>query len=312
MPRYRNHLPQLDDRLFLTDGGIETSIIFHQGIDLPYFAAFDLLGHGRGEKILSDYYLPYLDIAARHRSGFILESATWRANPDWAARLGYSLDALDAANRRAIDMLVALRDAHQAETGPVVISGCLGPRGDGYDPGQIMTHDDARRYHAVQIQSFAETEADMVAAITMTNVSEALGIALAARDHRMPVAISFTLETDGKLPTGQPLGEAIAAVDLASNHYPAYYMINCAHPTHFDGLFAHSAQWQTRVRGLRGNASRLSHAELDAADDLDEGNPEELGGQYAALRRALPSLNVLGGCCGTDHRHVSEIARAVA
>ena len=146
----------------------------------------------------------------------------------------------------------------------------------------------------------------------MNYAEEASGIARAAREAGMPVALSFTVETDGRLPTGQPLNEAIAQVDSETGAYPAYYMINCAHPTHFDTVLAPESEWINRIGGLRANASRMSHAELDEAEELDAGDPVELGQEYADLKRHLPNLTVLGGCCGTDHRHIEQIGLACA
>ena len=309
MAKYRTRLPQLDDRVFLTDGGLETTLIFHEGIELPHFAAFDLLKDQRGRQTLHDYYARYAAIARRKGVGFIFESATWRANPDWAAKLGLADAQLAQVNRDAIAMLVPLRDAFETKDSPMVISGCIGPRGDGYKADAMMSAEQAEAYHAVAIRTFAGTQADMVTAITMTYAEEAIGVARAATAAGMPVAISFTVETDGRLPSGQAIGEAIAAVDAATQNAPAYYMINCAHPSHFADALANNAPWLTRLRGIRANASKRSHAELDAAPDLDAGNPVELGEGYAALRARLGRrLNVLGGCCGTDHRHLEAIA----
>jgi S-methylmethionine-dependent homocysteine/selenocysteine methylase len=140
----------------------------------------------------------------------------------------------------------------------------------------------------------------------MTYVDEAIGVTRAAQDAVIPAAISFTVETDGDLPSGQALGEAIEEVDRATDSGPAYYMINCAHPTHFDSVLD-GGDWVGRIRGLRANASTCSHAELDEAEDLDDGDPQDLGARYGELRDRLPALNVVGGCCGTDHRHIGEI-----
>ena len=312
-PLYRNALPQLDGRLYLTDGGIETSLIFHQGIELTDFAAFDLLRRPGGEAALREYFRSYARLAARFKSGLILESATWRASADWGLRLGYSARDMEEVNRRAIAMLEPIRDELRETSTIAVISGCVGPRGDGYQPERLMSIDQARRYHRAQIDTFADTAADMVSAITMNYVQEAVGIAQAAREAQMPVAISFTVETDGRLPTGQPLKEAIEQVDDVTGAYPSYYMLNCAHPEHFDTVLNGSSGWTARIRGLRANASRKSHAELNDSTELDIGSPSELGQQYADLkRRRLPKLNVLGGCCGTDQRHVEHIAQACA
>ena len=310
MAKYRDRLPQLDGELFLTDGGIETTLIFHNGLDLPCFAAFTLLREVSGQETLKKYFEPYLDIAKSKGVGFVLESATWRASRDWAEKLGYSTEALAAANREAIEMLAELRGAWEADVRPIVVSACVGPRGDGYDPGTILTPDEAQAYHAEQIGTFAGTDADLVSAITMTNTQEAIGITRAAVAAGLPVVIGFTVETDGNLPTGQTLRDAIKAVDDATDGAPAYYMINCAHPTHFENTVAGDEAWLDRIGGLRANASALSHAELDEAEELDDGNPRELAEQYAHLRTHLRKANVLGGCCGTDHRHVEAICSA--
>lgn len=310
MNKYRNSLPQLGDELFLTDGGIETTLIFHEGLDLPDFAAFHLLITPEGEESLRKYFRTYADLAKRYRTGLVLESATWRSNPDWGARLNYTREELADANRKAIDMLEEIRSEYESEGTPIVISGCIGPRGDGYVADNIMSAREAEEYHREQIEVFAGSAADMVTAITMNYVGEAIGIAQAAKKTGMPVVLSFTVETDGNLPTGQTLKSAIEQVDEATESYPAYYMINCAHPTHFEHIVAEGGEWLDRVRGLRANASHRSHAELDEAPDLDEGNPIELATQYARLKNRISRLNVMGGCCGTDHRHVEQIAEA--
>jgi S-methylmethionine-dependent homocysteine/selenocysteine methylase len=306
---YRERLPQLDGGLFVTDGGIETSLIFHRGLELPLFAAFDLLKDDEGTEALRSYYRPYAELAREHGAGLVLESPTWRASPDWARQLGYSLEELDALNRKAIALMEELRAEHAGER-QVVISGCIGPQGDGYAPETTMTADEAEAYHAVQIGTFADTAADMVTAITMTYANEAIGVARAAAAAGLPSAISFTVETDGRLPSGQSLPEAIAEVDGTTASAPAYYMLNCAHPTHFESVLAYGAEWAARIGGLRTNASTKSHAELDEAEELDEGDPADLAARHAALQRLLPNVNVLGGCCGTDHRHVGAICSA--
>jgi S-methylmethionine-dependent homocysteine/selenocysteine methylase len=308
MARYRSALPQLGDDLFLTDGGIETTLIFHEGLELPDFAAFDLLRRPDGEAVLQKYFRGYAEIAKRFGVGLILESATWRTSRDWAERLGHTPQALAGLNRAAIRQLEGIRD--ECQTGQTVISGCLGPRGDGYSPGHVMTVEDTEAYHGEQAEIFADSAADLLTAITMNYVEEPIGISRAARRVGMPVVISFTVETDGRLPTGDTLQAAIERVDAATAAYPAYYMINCAHPTHFDQVLTAGAPWVRRIRGLRANASRQSHAELNESPELDIGNPVELGREYAALKRRLPQLNVMGGCCGTDHRHVEQIAEA--
>jgi S-methylmethionine-dependent homocysteine/selenocysteine methylase len=306
---YRERLPQLDGGVFLTDGGIETTLVFHHGLELPLFAAFDLLKDDEGTEQLRQYYAPYA-IAARDRGvGLVLESPTWRASPGWAAKLGYSDEELNALNRKAISLMEELRAEYQGPA-PIVISGCVGPEGDGYAPETMLTADEAERYHRVQIGTFADTAADVVTAITITYAEEATGVARAAAAAGLPVVISFTLETDGRLPSGQALGGAIAEVDDATDGAPAYYMINCAHPTHFESAVSGGEPWVQRVGGLRTNASTKSHAELDEAEELDEGDPTDLAARHVSLQALLPKVNVLGGCCGTDHRHVDAICDA--
>jgi homocysteine S-methyltransferase len=310
MSTYRNALPQLIGGLFLTDGGLETTLIFHDGLELPHFAAFPLLKDEAGTAALRRYFVRYAEIARANGTGFILESPTWRASSDWGEKLGYSDRALAAVNRQSIALMQELRAEFERPHTPFVVSGQVGPRGDGYDPGTAMSPDEAQAYHAGQIGVFAATEADMVTAITMTSAGEAVGVARAAQAAGMPAAISFTVETDGRLPTGQSLAEAIAEVDQSTGGAPAYYMINCAHPTHFEATLAGREAWLGRIRGLRANASKRSHAELNESPDLDDGDPVELGGQYRALVGRHSQIAVLGGCCGTDHRHIEQICAA--
>lgn len=314
---YRNSLPQLEGDFFLTDGGLETTLVFHHSIDLPEFAAFILLDKERriqqniDRNILYDYFSTYAVIAQKNKVGFILESVTWRANSDWAKKIGYSSEQLAEFNRQSIKILELLRANYKNESSKFVISGTIGPRGDGYDPGHIMGIEEAEKYHSTQIDIFRQTNADMISAMTINNSEEAIGITMAAQKARMPVVISFTVGTNGKLPTGQSLKNAIEMVDTATNNGPAYYGLNCAHPTHIDHRLTADGDWMNRVRALRANASMKSHEELDNSKKLDEGNPQELGRQYKALKEKFKKLNVFGGCCGTNHRHIEEICKSV-
>jgi len=310
MNSYRNHLPQLDANWFLTDGGLETTLIFDDGFELPDFAAFALLDTTAGQAALNRYFDSYVAIAKRDQVGIVLETPTWRASADWGARQGYSVEQLKQLNRHAVEFLREVRRRHQTDSTPVVISGCIGPRGDGYSAQERMTAEEARQYHALQASAFAEAGADLVTAITITYAAEAVGVANAAKDAGVPAVISFTVETDGTLPSGETLREAIEAVDSATGAYPAYFMINCAHPTHFASVLDAGTDWTKRIRGLRANASSLSHAELDESETLDTGHPAELAEQYRELRAAHPHLTVVGGCCGTNHQHVDAISRA--
>ncbi len=307
MHPYKTQLPQLGEATFLTDGGLETTLIFHQGMELPLFAAFDLLKSEEGKQVLKKYYLHYLHIARQYKTGFVLEAPTWRANQDWGAKLGYSSASLDLVNKRAIELMEELRKEHGEANLPIVISGCLGPRGDGYVPSNLMNAKEAQDYHTAQVKSFSETTADLVTAMTINYTAEAIGIVRAAQQYKMPVVISFTTETDGKLPNGETLQDAITQVDEVTDLYVAYYMINCAHPNHFKGVLQDGGQWLQRIKGIRANASMKSHAELDESDHLDAGDKQELARGYLTLKSLLPNLTVIGGCCGTDHTHLEKI-----
>ena len=304
-------LAELDaGRLFLADGGLETTLIFHRGIELPCFASFTLLADEAGRAALGAYYEPYLALAVRHRTGIVLDTPTWRASLDWGERLGYPPEALDDANRAAVALMHELRRGLPARV-PALVNGVVGPRGDGYVAGARMTADEARGYHARQLETFAAAGADTAAAVTLTYAEEAIGILTAARDAGLPLAISFTVETDGRLPSGQPLRDAVAQVDDATDAACAFFMVNCAHPTHFAHVLDDDGAWRERIRGVRANASRMSHAELDEAEQLDDGDPAELAKQYRMLRERLPRLTLVGGCCGTDDRHVAAICAAL-
>lgn len=304
-------LPQLGEETFLTDGGIETYLIFQRGLDLPEFAAFDLLKDEQGREELREYYRPFLSVAGERGIGFILESPTWRANRRWAEAIGYGPDELRAANRAAIELMEELRE-EAAGTSPVVISGCVGPHDDGYSPDLKLEAEAAQDYHSDQVGIFAGSAADQVTAITMTYADEAVGIARAANEIGIPAVISFTVETDGRLPSGQALGDAVSAVDDDPDTDVAYFMVNCAHPTHFEHVADPDAPWIERIRGVRANASTMSHAELDEATELDDGDPADFGSRHRELRERMPALNVFGGCCGTDVRHIRAIRESVA
>jgi homocysteine S-methyltransferase len=310
MSKYRHRLPQHLGGHFLTCGGMETTMIFHRGIELPHFASFVLLGSLEGRRVLQSYYEPYFAIARKHDVGFVLDSPTWRANSDWGAKLGYDEDALRDINIASIEFLEDIRQRWETKTMPCVINGAIGPRGDGYQASR-MNESDAEEYHRPQIAAFAKTRADMVTAYTIVNVAEAIGIARAAKGYKLPCAISFTVETDGQLTGGGSLRDAIETTDRATQSYPEYYLINCAHPTHFDKiLVVDKGAWVSRIHGIRANASTRSHAELDESENLDSGDPDDLAKRYRLLQQAMPMLHIFGGCCGTDHRHVEAIGMA--
>jgi len=310
MAKYRNNLPQIDGSLFLTDGGLETVLCFDRDIDLPEFCAFPLIDTDAGRREIMDYMRKHAEIAVNGGTGFVMETPTWRASSGWADKIGFPKERLGEINRRAVSMMADLRDEFETADSKFVISGNIGPQGDGYNPEKLLTVEEAIGYHSEQINTFAGAGADLVTALTMTHVEEAIGITLAAQAAEIPVVISFTTETDGKLPSGQALGDALKTVDEKTDNGPVYFMLNCAHTTHFDDALKNGEEWVTRIRGIRANASSKSHEELDNSEVLDDGNPEEFGAQYREIREFMPQVTVLGGCCGTDHRHVEAVYTA--
>ena len=309
MDQRKTGLPQLGGQMFITDGGVETHMIFNEGEDLPHFTVFALLDSERGRQKMADYYRGYIPIAQASGQGFLFDTTTWRANRDWGALIGYDADMLDAVNRASIGFCRELATEFEAAGVPTVISGAIGPRRDAWQHDAGMSIEEAEAYHRPQVESFAEAGADLVTAYTLTNTPEAIGIANVARASGIPVVLSFTLETDGNLPGGKPLGRAIGEVDAATDTYPAYFMINCVHPIHFAATIRHAGHWVDRIGGLRVNASMKSHAELDESEELDIGDWRDLAQRYGRLLPMLPNIRVIGGCCGTDHRHIGAICQ---
>lgn len=303
-------LPRPGGAVFLTDGGLETSLIFHDGVDLPLFAAFPLLLNAYGRQQLTDYFAPFVETALARHAGFIIDTPTWRANRDWGEKLGFDADALAEINREAVAWAKSLRRELGQGSDRIVVNGVGGPRGDGYRPTALMDRDGAEHYHHAQIEAFHAAGADMVSGMTINYVDEACGIARAAAAYGLPCVISFTVETDGNLASGASLRAAIETVDDDTDGAPIYYMINCAHPTHFATSLGNDEAWMQRLGGVRANASAKSHAELDEASELDPGDPDDLGRRYGELRRQFGQISVLGGCCGTDRRHIAAICEA--
>jgi homocysteine S-methyltransferase len=295
-------LPQLDGQVVLTDGGVETTLIFVEGFDLPEFASFPLVEREDGREALRRYFVAHLEVARRHGVDFLLEAPTWRANTTWGAKLGYSEAGLAEANRRAVAFVEELAGEQ------IVLGAQLGPQGDAYSSA-AETADWYADLHRAQLRVLAGAGVELVSALTIPSVEEGIGVVRAAAEERVPVSLSFTVETDGRLPTGQPLGEALDQVDAETRGAAAYFMVNCAHPTHIAHGLEGGGPWE-RVLGIRANASSKSHAELDEAEELDAGDPVQLAADYVALRERLPALTLLGGCCGTDQRHLAAIADA--
>jgi homocysteine S-methyltransferase len=298
-------LPPNRSRTFVTDGGIETDLIYRRGIDLTDFAAFPLLDSREGVEALRQYYDDYVAIAKASENGLMLESPTWRANPDWGSRLGYSAQDLMRVNRLAIAMMSDIRNQHLDEIPDILVSGTVGPRYDGYSPHLSLEPEVAAEYHHPQLAAFASAGADLATAYTITHVGEAVGIVRAARGLGLPVAVSFTVETDGRLPSGVTLARAIGDVDASAA--PDYFLVNCAHPSHIERALSEAGDWRSRIAGTRANASTAGHVELDEGTQLDDGDPAEFALAQQKLNARLPHLSILGGCCGTDARHIAAL-----
>lgn len=308
MARYRTDLPQIAGGFFLAYTGMETDLLFAKGLDLPGFASYPLLETEDGREMLKAYFEDLIEVGKRNKTGVILESPTWVANRDRGAEIGYAPERLIELNKQAIELVSTVRT--KSGDLPTVLSANIGPRDDAYAPSDRMTAEQAEAYHSEQVSALADTDVDFVSGYTVAYPEEAIGMVRAAKRFDLPVIISYTVETDGRLPTGSKLSEAITEVDAATDSYASYFMINCAHPDHFAGILS-DEPWMKRLRGIIANASRCSHAELNEADQLDDGDPVELGQQLAEICRRFPLINIVGGCCGTDTRHLTQIARLV-
>lgn len=290
------------DKPWIADAGLETVMIFLEGLDLPHFASFFLLDTHDGRAALTRYFDKFLPLAREGKTGLVLDTATWRANMGWAETMGLDAAAIREANLRAVAFARDYRTQSETEGLPILINGVVGPLGDGYVVGTALTAAEAEELHEFQIAVLAEAGVDLISAVTMTYPALAIGASRAAARHGLPHVVSFTVETDGCLPNGQTLLAAIAEVEAATGGSPLFYMVNCAHPTHFQHVL--NGAWIKRIGGIRANASRMSHAELDQATELDDGDPAEFGAHYRDLGAVLPNLRLIGGCCGSDHRHV--------
>lgn len=303
-------LPQTQGRFMACGGGFETWLQYVDGFTLRHFCAFELLDDARGVECLTDYHRKLVEAAVENGFGVINEGLHYRASRDWGELIGYSKEALEEINIRGIEFYKDFAREYDSPDTPMIVGGAIGPRGDAYNVGRTPDASEAEDYHSEQIETFKKAGADVVTAMTFTSVEEATGLARAAKSAEMPVVISFFVAKGGKLKTGETLEDAITAVDAATESAPAYYMINCTHPTEFTpGLT--DGPWSRRLGGFMPNAVAMETLDLCKLGHLEDGDPEELGGQMAELARRFPHINVWGGCCGTDGRHIGQIARQV-
>ncbi|HEY5738403.1 MAG TPA: homocysteine S-methyltransferase family protein [Gammaproteobacteria bacterium] len=303
--------PRLDNKFYLTEAGVETEVMYKWGLELPEFAMFPLLDDPEADEVIRNMYRRYFEVAAEHQTGLLLNGHDYRASPDWAAKLGYDADGLRQMQHRVIRFLDEMRAEYADRVSDVYIAACLGPRGDAYGTGGEITADEAEEYHTVQLQNLEGTGADMAVAATFNNIPEAIGVIRAANNLGIPLGVSLTLTPEGRLRSGPSLREAVETIDEATGGVAAWFGTNCSHPLEFEAALAEQGQWLERLRYIRPNAARMDKIALCSLGHLEDGDPLELGGQIGEVARRLPRADILGGCCGTDERHLAEIARHV-
>ncbi len=304
-------LPNTSDTLFLTEAGIETTLMYKKGWELNHFCLFELLQHDRFVADVRTYHARIIEVALKHKTGHILDGLHYRASPDWGALLGMPAQQLADLTAKGLDIYTDLSREYATEDTPIPVGCCIGPRGDAYDAKLLMTADQAEEYHSVQIETAKVAGVDFVSALTFNHIEEAVGVTRAAQAAGIPIIVSFSLNQKATLKTGPTLGEAIMAVEMQTDNAPLFYMINCNHPIDFSPALENPGNWIGRLQGIRPNASSLDHGMLCQLGHLEEGDPVELGQQMGDLAHRFPQLNVFGGCCGTDWEHLEQVAKNV-
>jgi len=301
----------------LTGGGIETYLLFIQNLELREFCGFELYMQPEELRRAEEAFLrPTADAALESGCDLLVDAMTWRAQTDYLRALGYDDALLETINQDAVRWVRGFIERWRssnpgAQETTLFVSGDVGPRGDGYRVEGEIPIEAALAYHKRQIDALASAGADVIAALTMTNVNESIAIVRAARESGLPCIVSPTVETDGRTPEGISLGSFIERVDAATEAAPLFYMVNCAHPSHLDATLRSAKQrkegWLDRFEGLRANASCKSHEELDNSTEIDRGDPAALASELVGLSKEY-GLRLLGGCCGTDSEHIRAIA----
>ena len=303
--------PRLENKFYLTEGGTETEILYKWGFELPEFAMFPLLDNPEADRVIRDMYRRYFEVAAEHNTGMLIVGHDYRASPDWGEKLGYSAEGLREMQQRTIQFLQEMRTEYEDRVSDVYIGASIGPRGDAYGTGDAITESEAEDYHSVQLENLEGTAADMAIALTFNNIPESIGVIRAGVAAGLPVGVSLTLTPEGRLRSGPSLREAIEAIEEATDGAAAWFGTNCAHPVEFEPAFADAGSWFDRLRYIRPNAAKMDKIALCSLGHLEDGDPVELGGEMGEIARRFPRADILGGCCGTDERHLSEIAQNV-
>jgi homocysteine S-methyltransferase len=307
----KRRMPTVEDPLFLTEAGIETTLMYKNGWELQHFCLFERMREDRFMADLEAYHRRLIEVALERGVGHLLDGVHYRASPDWSAKLNMSDSELKQLTEKGLALYQELSEEYATEATPIPVGCCIGPRGDAYGTGHEMSPEEAQDYHTIQIETAKQAGADFVSALTFNRIDEAIGLARAAEAAGLPVIVSFSLTKDARLNSGPSLDEAVTAVDAATDEAPLFYMINCNHPVDFSPALDAPGDWINRLQGIRANASSLDHGMLCKLGHLEEGDPEELGGQFADIARRFPHMNVFGGCCGTDREHLDQIAANV-
>ncbi len=303
--------PMGSGEMFLTEGGSETEIMYRHGFELPEFSMLPLLESPLALSALRDEYSQQLDVAAEFGLSFLLTGLDYRASPDWGSKLGYSPSGLADANIASIELLRDIAKGYEEQIPRLLIGGILGPRGDAYSLNQEITAESAEDYHAVQLETLKRADVDFACALTFNNVAESVGALRAANQTGVPLFVSLTLDRSGRLKSGPTLAEAIVEIDAqAGEAAPELYMINCSHPLEYEPALE-NRDWIKRLRGVRPNASKMEKLALCELGHIEEGDPVELASRLRDLSERYPHMDIFGGCCGTGHKHLREIAKTL-
>jgi len=296
---------------FLTEGGTETEMMYRHGFELPEFCMLPLLDNPQAVSAMRGMFCQQLDVAAEFGLSFLLTGLDYRASPDWGAKLGYSPSALADANIAAIEFLRDIAKGYEGQIPHLHIGGILGPRGDAYSLNNEITAESAAAYHAVQLETLKRANVDFVCAATFNSIAESVGALRAADRIGLPLSVSLTLDSSCRLKSGPTLAEAITEIDAqAGDAAPEFYMVNCSHPLEYEPALENQ-DWIRRLRGVRPNASKMEKLALCKLGHIEEGDPVELGSQVRDLSKRYPHMDIFGGCCGTGHNHLREIAKAL-
>ena len=301
-------------RPILTEGAMVERIRRHPAVRLdPDIAHAGLIYSAEGRKTLGDIYRQYLSIGQRHNLPMLTLAPTWRANPERTARAGCG--PVDKLNSDCVEFLKEICTEFGAYQERLYVAGLLGCRHDAYKPAEALNADAAEQFHAPQVKALAASRVDFIKAATLPAVSEALGIARAIAQTGIPCVLSFVIRPDGNVLDGTPLQKAVAQIDNETDQAPIFYMVNCVHPSVFMEAMStetgSDGNLSERVIGFQGNTSSKSPEELDNLPYLDTTAPEPFAELMLRIHRTL-GTRILGGCCGTDNRHVEMVATLLA